>query len=307
MSKILITAAGTGAAFSYATAIAKNFPQLEVYTADTNLPEYTTSSLFSKKHFKVPLSNSKDYEAEVESIIKNENIDFYLPLLDLEIYKAHESEFLKTKLIANNSDFCKACIEKDHYHIWANKKDIKTPLLLDESQLNNYNLFVLKKNGGFGSRDTEIISLTDILELNLADHTVYEHITGEEFTIDCFPTADKVVTTVRERIEVKNGVSVKTKIAKNDYLNEVATKIVTLFDLTHPFCFQVIKKEDNYYLIDVNPRLGGGTAMSAAAGCDYFSAHIALILDEDPKEYLSETYDSCIVTRQYANYLMKVL
>lgn len=307
MKKILITAAGTGAAFSYATAIAKNFPELEVMTADTNSAEYTTSSLFSKKHFKVPLSNSEDYKSELEDIIKSENIDFYLPLLDLEIYAAYESEILREKLIANNSNFCKACIKKDEYHIWASKIDIKTPLLLNDSQISNYDFFVLKKNGGFGSRDTEIISFEEISKLNLDEHTVYEYITGEEYTIDCFPLDGKVVTTVRERVEVKNGVSVKTKITKNEFLNELATKLVTLFNLTHPFCFQVIKKDSSYYLIDLNPRLGGGTAMSSVAGYDYFSAHIAFVLGKEPVEYLLETHESCIVTRQYANYLMKVL
>lgn len=307
MNKILITAAGTGTAFSYVTAIAKNFPELEIITADTNSAEYTTSSLFSKKHFEVLSSASKDYKSKLEEIIRNENIDFYLPLLDIEIYAAHESDFLKNKLIANNKDFCKACIEKNTYHIWANKENIKTPLLLSNSQISGYGFFVLKKNGGFGSRDTEIISFEDISKLNLDDHLIYEYISGEEFTIDCFPIDGKVITTVRKRVEVKNGVSVKTKITKNDYLNELANKLVALFDLTHPFCFQVIKKDGSYYLIDLNPRLGGGTTMSAMTGCDYFSAHIALILGKNPKKHLLQTHESCIVTRQYANYLMKVL
>lgn len=307
MKKILITAAGTGTAFSYVTAIAKNFPELEMITADTNAATYTTSSLFAKKHFQIPALAEESFNEKLEKIIDSEGIDFYLPLLDMEIRNAHDSKYFKNILVANDRNFCKACIEKDKYHIWANKENIKTPLMLNRSQLQNHALIILKKNGGFGSRDTEAVESKDFAQLNLDGYVIYEHIDGEEFTIDCFPLSGKVITTVRRRVEVKNGVSVKAEITKNESLNQMATKIVSLFNLTHPFCFQVIKKEEDYYLIDLNPRLGGGTSMSSTSGCDYFSAHIALILGENPEDYLSENHTHCIVTRQYANYLMQVL
>ncbi len=307
MSKILITAAGTGAAFSYASSIAKNFPDLEVITADINEAEYTTAALYAKKHYQVPLSTSSDYQNVIANIITQENIDFYLPLLDLEIDAAQSNKVLKDKLVANNSEFCQACIAKDDYHTWASKEEIATPSIIELNQLNDDKLYVVKKNGGFGSRDTEVLRAKDLIDLDINGYSIYEHISGTEYTIDCFPNNNKAITTIRERVEVKNGVSVKTRITQNSYLNQLATKIVQLFGLTHPFCFQVIEQQDIYYLIDVNPRLGGGTAMSAVAGYDYFSAHIAYILEQNPKPFLESVHDSCIVTRQYANYLMKVL
>ncbi len=307
MSKILITAAGTGAAFSYANSIAKSFPELEIVTADINEAPYTTAALFANKHYKVPLSTSSDYQHAIASIIEKEDIDFYLPLLDLEIEAAQKNEVLKNKLVANNGKFCQACIEKDNYHTWAFKQDIATPAIVDIDRLDSTQLYVLKKNGGFGSRDTKVLSGKDILDLDTKGYSIYEHISGTEYTIDCFPDQSAATTTVRERVEVKNGVSVKTKITQNPYLNTLATKMVQTFGLTHPFCFQVIEQEGIYYMIDVNPRLGGGTAMSAVAGCDYFSAHIAYVLGQDPKPYLQHIHESCIVTRQYANYLMQVL
>ena len=90
-------------------------------------------------------------------------------------------------------------------------------------------------------------------------------------------------------------------------MRNLALKLVNYFDLKYPFCFQVIKKDDDYYLVDLNPRLGAGTAMGSITGKDYFSAHIALVLNLDMDKFLIENIYNCVVTRQYSNYLMKVL
>ena len=115
MKKILITSAGTGTAFSYATAIAKNFSDLEIITADINPAQYVTASIYSKKHVVVPSSFDDNYRATLEKIITENQIDYYLPLIDLEIKNAYQSEYLTTKLVANNSYFCNAAIKKDCY------------------------------------------------------------------------------------------------------------------------------------------------------------------------------------------------
>ena len=116
MKKILLTTAGTGTAFSYATAIAKNFPDLEVFTADIYAAEFVPTSLFSKRHFVVPFSTDATYESIINEIIEIEGIDFYLPLIDEEIKLAHQSDLLSPKLVVNNQFFCNACTEKDSYH-----------------------------------------------------------------------------------------------------------------------------------------------------------------------------------------------
>lgn len=305
MRKILITAAGTGTAFSYITAIGKNFPELSIVTADTNSSEYITGSLFSEKHIQICSVASENYISELSRIISNESIDFYLPLIDFEIHKALSSGFDKIA-VTNNYEFCNSCIKKDGYQVWASEIDIKTPALLKKNEIKKAGKFVAKKNGGFGGRETKIIESYDLL-IKAEGYAYYEYIDGNEYTVDCFPLANKVISTVRKRVEVKNGVSVKAKIEKNKTLSEMATRISGYFGLVHPFCFQVIKNNDKYYLIDVNPRLGAGSSMSEMAGCDYFSAHIAMILGGDPMRFLMSEQRSCIVTRQYSNYLMKTI
>ncbi|NWK80878.1 ATP-grasp domain-containing protein [Acinetobacter sp. SwsAc4] len=304
MTKILITAAGTGTAFSYVNSIAKNFPQLEILTADTNVSEHVTSSLFAKKHYVVTDINSNTLLKELEDISVENNISFYLPLIDLEIKKSFSSNILSKILVSNSKKFCEDSLEKNNYEKNFNLNNLMFPYIF-KNTIDKDKDYILKKNGGFGGRATKNIKGKDIGLYN-SEFYIYEKIIGEEFTVDCFPYNDVVYTSVRKRLEVKNGVCVKAEIIQSDYLNNVANEFAKKYFLKSPFCFQVIEKENKFYLIDVNPRLGAGSSMSAVNGMDFFSAHLALLLGEDPLKYLQKHHDRCIVTRQYANYLMKV-
>ena len=185
-------------------------------------------------------------------------------------------------------------------------KELKFPKKISLSNLESNKHYMVKEDGGFGGRGSKVLQGLDINECP-AGKAIYEYITGIEYTVDCFPCNHDVFTSVRQRLEVKNGVCTKALIVKDMALNNISLEISEKFKLKHPFCFQVIVNDDGCYLIDVNPRLGAGSAMSAVNGMDFFSAHLALLIGEDPIKYLKCYNDSCIVTRQYSNYLMKVI
>lgn len=306
MKNLLITAAGTGTAFSYTSAIAQNFDCINLYTADTNKEEFVTASLFANKHLTLQSIYTNNFYLQIENIILKENIKYYIPLIDEEIVNAYKYPVLQKAIAANHLIFCQGCTEKSNYSIAFNGIEIRFPKIIKRENIYDDVEYIAKKNYGFGSRGTKIITSKDIATLE-SDYIIYEKINGTEYTIDCFPTETFTFTSIRKRIEVKNGVCTKALIIRNEQLEASAEAIVRKYQLTHPFCFQVIESSHHFYLIDVNPRLGAGTAMSSINGMDFFSAHLAKLLDKDPIKYLNRFHDSCIVTRQYSNYLMKVL
>lgn len=305
MINILITAAGTGTAFSYATAIAKNFSDVVLYTADTNSSDLVTSSLFAKEHMVLESIYSNEYTSCLEKIITEKGIDFYIPLIDLEILNAYKSKLLNEKMAANSFDFSNNCINKNSYESSFSVKNIKFPRIVLKDKVDNSKLYIAKENGGFGGRATKCLKGEEVKFLS-PSYTVYEKIDGVEYTVDCFPIDDEVVTSIRKRVEVKNGVCTKAHIFRNEKLENAAKLFVENYQLKHPFCFQVIEQLGEFYLIDFNPRLGAGSAMSSVNGLDFFSAHLAKLLGADPRKFLNRFHDSCVVTRQYANYLTKV-
>lgn len=304
--KLLITAAGTGTAFSYTVAIAKNFSQIQLYTADTNSSDFVTSALYAEKHYQTKSIYEVNFYNELSNIIKTNEIDHYIPLIDEETVKAHSLPLLKSKIAANSLEFCKKCIEKTGYEKSFKAEGLSFPRIIKNKDIIETNTYIAKKNGGFGGRGTKMVNGYEARILD-EGFILYELISGVEYTIDCFPLNNTVVTSIRMRVETKNGVCTKAKIIRNELLEFVSSQICQKYQLIHPFCFQVIEQNGIFYLIDFNPRLGAGSAMSAINGLDFFSAHIALLLERNPKLYLNRHHESCIVTRQYANYLNKVL
>ena len=65
-----------------------------------------------------------------------------------------------------------------------------------------------------------------------------------------------------------------------------------------------MKYKGEWAVTDVNARLGAGTAMSYAAGMDFFSGMFAILWDEDPSEYFRLLGKETFITRQYNDFLM---
>lgn len=164
---------------------------------------------------------------------------------------------------------------------------------------------VAKRDGGFGGRSTRFLENVGKAEQLMQEGwSLYPHIDGTEFTVDCFPLGSQVITSIRQRLEVKSGVCTKARIARDETLAELALHLCRRFTLTEPFCFQTRKAAGLHHLIDINPRLGAGTAMSALNGMDFFAAHLAQLLGREPQEFLRPHFSECVVTRQYGEYLM---
>lgn len=304
---VLVTAAGSGTAFAYCQSIAKNFPSIKLTTADINSQEFVTSSLYADEHVILSPFKKDQYLNVINRLIKKFNIDYYIPIIDTEIYFASQnSNNISCQVIVNSVDFCQAAVRKSKYDSLFDESALKVPKRLKFDEYLIAEKAVAKKDQSFGGR--AVLIKNNQNECNDLDETwcFYEYIDGDEFTIDCFPVKDmskKVITSVRQRLEVKSGVCTKAKITSDDILSQFASMLVENYNLSHPFCFQT-RFDHGHYLIDINPRLGAGSLMSAMNGLDFFSAHIASLIGENPLNYLNPIYQECIVTRQYADYLM---
>lgn len=304
---ILITAAGSGTAFAYCQSIAKNFPSLRLITADTNPKKLTTSSLFADEHILLSPFKENEYLSVINSLIDKYKIDFYIPIIDTEIcFVSQNIDDIPCNVIVNSAGFCQAAVNKSEYDSLLENSVLKMPRKIEYDEYRHSKKAVAKKDKSFGGHAVLIKNnQKEYNDLDGAWH-FYEYIDGSEFTVDCFPIKDissKVITSVRQRIEIKSGVCTKAKITNDDILAQFASELANKYDLTHPFCFQT-RFNHEHYLIDINPRLGAGSLMSAMNGLDFFSAHIASLIGDDPLIYLKPMYKECIVTRQYADYLM---
>lgn len=303
---LLVTAAGTGTGYAYALAQSRWFPRVMLVTADTNPAELVSASLFSRQHLVLPSSDAADYFDLLESVLKVHAVDVYIPLIDREVAAAAARRGqLSAKVACNDLDFCNAALAKSRYGDWLNVDGALAPRLLKDESLRVTGRIVAKRDGGFGGRATRVLEDAGQISHYMQEGwDFYEHIDGDEFTVDCFPLEGRALTSVRQRLEVKSGVCSKARILRDPLLERLAAFLVERFSLSEPFCFQTRQAQGVHYLIDINPRLGAGSAISAMNGTDFFAAHLAALVGEDPEKYLRPRFSECIVTRQYTEYLM---
>ena len=104
---------------------------------------------------------------------------------------------------------------------------------------------------------------------------VQEYVPGQEYTIDVYRSRDGQIRCVvpRQRLVVRSGEVEKGMTVKDEQLVEAASKLANLLgDLWGVFCCQCRRAAGNSSnrprFFEVNPRFGGGTPLSIAAGAD---------------------------------------
>lgn len=301
--RLLITGAGTGTAFSYAITAAQRHPDVALVTADVNPAALVSAAVFGESHRQLPPIADHGFAQALRQLIENERITHYLPILDPEIRFAVENRgTLAVRVVAPPERFVVFAVDKHRYPVALAELGLHTPRLFDAAAAPLP--CMSKRPGSFGSRGTQRIESREELAGLPDDAFLQEWVDGPEYTVDCCPTPDggQPFCSVRRRIEVKAGVCTKALIEPNEELEQVADRLVKAFAVDQPFCFQAIH-DGNYWVTDVNPRLGAGTAMSTANGSNFFAAHLAQIFGGDPQAALTRHRMRCVVTRQFVEYV----
>ena len=141
----------------------------------------------------------------------------------------------------------------------------------DKSRITEFPI-ISKPRFGKGSRD--IIQINDFSELDYISSRyskmIYqEYLPGEEFTIDVLSDFDSnpIISVPRVRLQTRGGISTKGKIILDKELIEESCKISEFLKIIGPCCIQMKKDKDNAFkLVEINPRLGGGTIFTTWPG-----------------------------------------
>lgn len=311
VKRVLIGSAGTGNAFSTCMALRRRSDiKIILSTADINPAHLVTSSLLADRHFIVKPYMDNGFVQQIQNIIGENQIDTFLPFIDAEISiaaKLFENGLLPgvESLQVRNSHVAEICENKLLSFKFLKNHNINTPATIEPGSDKSREIFILKPLCGFGSKIKKVRS-EEVENLPDKEKFVLQEICeGPEITIDVSRSKefDFFRFVCRERIQTKEGVCTKARLFFDEELGEMARLIADSLHL-HSFCFQVMKLNGRWAVIDINPRLGAGTSMSYSAGYDFFGAMLAIMWNENPAKYLPEFQRECFITRQYSEFLM---
>lgn len=145
---------------------------------------------------------------------------------------------------------------------------------LDHNKVSSFPM-IAKPRFGKGSRD--VITIEDENDLRYVSskykEMIYqEFLPGTEYTVDvlCDLERKPIVAVPRKRIQTKAGISMKGKVVRHAELEERCMEIAQTIGITGPCCIQMKESDEGQLkLVEINPRMGGGTIFTAIAGANF--------------------------------------
>ncbi|MCT7628694.1 ATP-grasp domain-containing protein [Aliarcobacter butzleri] len=209
---------------------------------------------------------------------KKNKIAYIIPTRDEDVlfFAKNKSLFIENNISIFTPDFSAVELCFDKYLFVKNNQidfNIKTALNIDD--LKDVQKFVVKDRFGSGSKNIGInldYEKAKEIATKIENPIFQEFIAGDEYSIDSYITKENIFIgmIIRKRELVYDGEAVNTFVVKDKKLEKLVKEFLTKNNISGHSITQVIKKEDNYYLVECNTRFGGASTLSYKMGLKSF-------------------------------------
>ena len=226
----------------------------------------------------IPEADNHSFIDRLNEIVEKYGVNLLLPTSGFDIYPYSEfkEQLLKRGAFPVVSDMDSLVTCKDKmltYERLKSKFDLPFTTT-DPTEISSFPVMA-KPRYGKGSRDIMRLDNTDdigYVTSKMKDLIFQEFLPGTEYTIDVLSDLDKkaLLAVPRIRIQTKAGISTKGRILKNRKIEEECKQIANFIGIRGPCCIQM-KEDVNgvMRLVEINPRMGGGTIFTTLAGANF--------------------------------------
>lgn len=259
--------------------------------------------------YKVSDVYDADYIRQLKEIIINHHVKAVISLNDFELpilakHKA-ELESLGTKIIVSNEKVIDIAFDKWKTYQYLKENNVNTPATfksLNEAkkaiEMGELKFpVVIKPRLGSGSKGIlypetieELELAYRLLEINLErsshkkdssqaieiDILIQEKLDGKEYGLDIINNfeGEYFATFTKEKIYMRAGETDKARSIIHEDFNVLGKQIGILLKHIGSIDVDVILQNNKLYIIEINPRFGGGYPFSHEAGADIASVYI---------------------------------
>lgn len=258
-----------------------NYP-VKIISSDTN--PVSAGFYLSDAHEVLPEVENQSYTTRLFEIISKHNIGILMPSSGYDIYNfsRNKGNLLDRGAVAvvSDEDVMEKCRDKMETFTFLSQKFASPYTTVDPNKIIEFPL-IAKPRFGKGSKGVVKIDNDDDLKYvqSKNDNLIFqEYLPGTEYTIDVLSDleGEPIIAVPRIRLQTKAGISTIGKIVKDDSISETCKSIAKYLKIIGPCCIQMKETKDGILkVVEVNPRLGGGTIFTALAGANF----PAMILD----------------------------
>lgn len=261
---------------------------LSIYGADCS--DTAPALLFCDHTVRAPLIKSGCYIEFLRQYCSENQIDALIPTIDTDLLllAEHKMSFGNTKVLVSDYDKVALCRDKRLTAVFFRSVGLHTPDCCDDSRMykGSYPAFIKPKDGSSSVNAYKISNEMELFEISnrVPEYIIQPFVNGREYTIDIFCNLDgnPIYVTPRERLAVRAGEVLKTRITQDDGIIEEMKRLCAAFRPVGQITVQLIQEAHtgvNYY-IEINPRFGGGAPLSIKAGADSAEAVLRLLRGE---------------------------
>lgn len=235
-----------------------------------------------------------------------DHIDLLIPTIDTDLLVLSENkekfEAIGTRVMISAPDKIRVCRDKNNTSQFFIDCGLHTPMPTSDwkEYKSGFPAFIKPKDGS-SSINAFKVDKEEELEVyaeQVTDYIVQPFVSGREYTIDIFCDWDgnPVSIVPRERLQVRAGEVLKTKICMDSIMIEEAKTLCSAFKPCGPITVQLIRDDsDMDWYIEINPRFGGGAPLSMKAGARSAEAILELMDGKEVEE--QEVADGAIYSR----------
>lgn len=238
------------------------------------------------------INDEERYINDLITICKKEKVTAIIPLYEEEfpilIENKNKFEDMDVTLILSDEEIINICKSKTMTFNYFKDRNLKVPYIYKSSEIDEIienkdkskMPLIIKPDCGMGSND--VFKVKNINELEffrkyVKNSIVQQFIKGDEYTVDVLTDfeGNPIYIIPRLRIDVRAGEVIKSKTVNNKEIIEETKKVISYLNEKNKICRGpltiqfIIDEKKIIYLLEINPRFGGGVPLSFKSGADY--------------------------------------
>lgn len=251
----------------------------------TDCSKYAPALYLSDAFYIVSRMNEPNYLRVIQEICKKEEIDILLPLQEDELELISENRELFEKegifVAVSKANALKMCRDKYNLSAYLSHHCIKCVKTYDFKEEKNsiksleFPVFV-KPRCGCGSMNSMRIKTYSLLEEYVKECSepiiVQSYIEAEEYGVDLyidFISHKATSVFAKKKIRMRAGETEKSISVIDEALFDLVKNAALLLELSGPVDIDVFKYAGDYYILEINPRFGGGYPHAYECGINF--------------------------------------
>ena len=240
-------------------------------------------------------------------LCRDDRIDLIIPTIDTGLLVLSENrekfDAIGAKAMISAPEMVRLCRDKNLISRFFTECGLNAPMPVSDWKRygGGYPAFIKPKDG---SSSIDAFKVENAMELEvyanqIGEYVIQPFVSGTEYTIDIFCDWDGEPVSIvpRERLQVRAGEVLKTRITMDEVMIQEAVTLCRAFRPCGPITVQLIRDyAGTDWFIEINPRFGGGAPLSMKAGARSAEAVLTLLDGERPA-YFHDIENGAVYSR----------